>query len=94
MVAPELAGVDFKTHRKTGTDSHDAYGRNIMGGEIAPHPWGKVRDLDLTFALSFLVTRTFRKPGSGAESAAEMPSRISCFEHLSFEHPLSEGSVA
>lgn len=50
-----------------------------------PANLGKVRDPYLTFALSFLVTRTRLAPGSGAESAAPVPSRISlgpsAYEH-------------
>ena len=65
----------------------------ILRGPIALRTWGKVHDLGLTFALSFLVTRTFRKLGSGTEITGQLPSRISLFEHLLSEHPLPEGSV-
>lgn len=65
----------------------------ILRGSDCPANLGEgSHDLDLTFALSFLVTRTFRKLESGTESAAQMPSRISLFEPLPSEH--SEGSAA
>ncbi|KAI5164650.1 Apoptosis Facilitator Bcl-2-Like Protein 14 [Manis pentadactyla] len=52
----------------------------ILRDRTVPRTSGKVRDLNLTFAPSFLVTRTFRKPGSGAVNATQMLSRISFFK--------------